>query len=80
MSKKLNFGDFVRRELKDPESEISQSVRKFKAWTRLSKSEPQNFRIELYIGDIFFVKNGDWGADVSSHYTVGMLMKRWDKC
>lgn len=60
------IGDKIRKQLSDPDSSMNECVRTFKAWTRLFKSNPKKYKLQLNMfGDIEFIESlGKYGETV----------------
>lgn len=61
--KQLNFGDFVRQQLADKESEISYRVRYYRNFVKKVKENPKKYKIKWFLGYLFyqqFIDNNYW--------------------
>lgn len=56
--------DVIRKELADPDSQLSHITREFKAWKRLCNSRPKEFQLEIDKSGYISINNA--GGD-SSH-------------
>ena len=58
------WGDVIRRELSDPDSELSMAVRAFNAWKRLCKNDPELYQMSVdCLGYISVKTKSSFGPD-----------------
>lgn len=58
-NKNIRFGDFVREELKNPDSLISKHTHRLLYWKRLVKSSPKKYKIICEFGKFNFYEKGN---------------------
>jgi hypothetical protein len=84
---KITIGSLIRKELSNPDSDMSRAVRTFKAYSRLVKNDPKRHKIALrsslyskhhfgfnyYWRDDYYSKQ--WQIETSSHSSIAKLLK-----
>jgi hypothetical protein len=80
---KITIGYLIKKELENPDSEMSRRVRQHKAYTYLCKKDPEHYKMSLnnsinYRGFTYFHKDKVWSDTTywpSSGTNIGSMLK-----